>query len=91
MIVSKVRSWESRSQHRHATRDLSAATLIDETGPPGPLGYGHLDYVAQYRLTLRCGDETLVILVRRPLAQLVKAGLEQVARAEPTAEGSSQP
>ena len=77
-------SWVPRSQRHQIIRDLSAAVIVAEKRPPWR-GMS-ADYVAQHQLTMRCGDATIDLLVRRPLAQLVKAGLEQAASAQRSAK-----
>jgi hypothetical protein len=75
--------WEQHSRRPPVTFDLSAAVIASESrpNPRWLLGLMDYDYVAKHLLTLRCGDETIDLLIRRPLAQLVKAGLEQAANA----------
>jgi hypothetical protein len=70
-------SWQSRSRRHHLSRDMTGATLLGESSQV-PLGV-KLDYVAACQISLRHGDYLLDIRLRRPLAPLVTAGLDQAA------------
>jgi hypothetical protein len=78
-------SWESRSQRHHVSRDLTAATLLSESSQE-PFVFGRLDYVRAYKIELCYGELLADIRLRRPLALLVTAGLEQAAASRPPAD-----
>jgi hypothetical protein len=80
-------SWESRSRRHQVIRDLTGATLLGESSQAPFLKY---DYVKAYEIELRSGELLAEIRLRRPLAPLVTAGLEQAGRtAAATATDSS--
>jgi hypothetical protein len=70
-------AWESRSRRHHVIRDLTGATLLGKSSRAPFLKY---DYVKAYEIKLRSGELLAEIRLRRPLAPLITAGLEQAAR-----------
>lgn len=83
-VRPKSLSWQSRSRRHHVSRDMTGATLLGESSQV-PLGV-KVDYVAAYQISLRHDDFLVDIRLRRPLAPLVTAGLNQAAASRPPAE-----
>jgi len=74
-IQSETVTWQSRSNRRPMTEDLTGASIVSRQARQDLTQ----NLFSNYQITLRRADKTWDLMVRRPLVRLIETGLQQTA------------